>query len=392
MTAPATTVTPVAERAPAAACGRDAWRRLLRNKPAMLGVVCIVLFVGAAVLRARSSRRTARSRASSRTGCCRPRPSTSWARTSRAATSSAGSSTARRSASSWAWAPVVMALTMGGLLGALAGGLGGRVDAVLMRARTSCSSIPGILLAIGIVAWLDRGLRQIMLAVAVTYAPIFARILRESLLALRGVRLRHRRALGRRGRGRVLTRHMMPNALTPLIVQATLVLATAVIDIAGLGFLGLGPPDPRTPEWGTMLTDARRFLAVGAVAGVLPRGGDRHQRDRLQPARRRPARVARPEAQAMTGTLPTPPVATHRRARAAARRRGPASSGSGPTTGRSTPSTASRSSSQAARRLGLVGESGCGKSVTNLAIIRLLPKPAGPDRGRHGARSTARTS
>ena len=60
------------------------------------------------------------------------------------------------------------------------------------------------------------------------------------------------RSIGRRGR-RLLTRHMLPNSLTPLIVAATLALATAIIDIAGLGFLGLGPPDPRTPEWGTML-------------------------------------------------------------------------------------------------------------------------------------------
>jgi peptide/nickel transport system permease protein len=53
---------------------------------------------------------------------------------------------------------------------------------------------------------------------------------------------------------------MLPNALTPLIVQATLALATAIIDVAGLGFLGLGPPDPRTAEWGTMLTDSTKFL------------------------------------------------------------------------------------------------------------------------------------
>ena len=59
---------------------------------------------------------------------------------------------------------------------------------------------------------------------------------------------------------RLLLRHMLPNALTPLIVAATLALATAIIDVAGLGFLGLGPPDPRTAEWGTMLTDARSFL------------------------------------------------------------------------------------------------------------------------------------
>ena len=67
------------------------------------------------------------------------------------------------------------------------------------------------------------------------------------------------RALGA-SRGRLLLRHMLPNALTPLIVQATLALATAIIDVAGLGFLGLGPPDPRTAEWGTMLTESTRFL------------------------------------------------------------------------------------------------------------------------------------
>jgi peptide/nickel transport system permease protein len=109
-----------------------------------------------------------------------------------------------------------------------------------------------------------------MLAIAVTYAPIFARLLRGSLLSLReSDYVIAARSVGASG-GRVLTRHMMPNALTPLIVQATLVLATAIIDIAGLGFLGLGPPDPRTPDWGTMLTDARRFLATAPWLVFFP--------------------------------------------------------------------------------------------------------------------------
>ncbi len=155
---------------------------------------------------------------------------------------------------------VVMALVMGGVVGALAGGIGGRVDAFLMRTTDVLLAIPGILLAIGIIAWLDRGMLQLMLAIAVTYASVFARLLRGSLLALREADyVIAARSIGA-SRMRLLVRHMLPNALTPLIVQATLVLATAIIDIAGLGFLGLGPPDPRTPEWGTMLVDARRFL------------------------------------------------------------------------------------------------------------------------------------
>ena len=89
---------------------------------------------------------------------------------------------------------VIMALAMGGLIGAIAGGLGGRVDSVLMRSIDVLLAIPGILLAIGIMAWLDRGLLQIMLAVAITYVPIFARILRGSHARPARVRLRDRRS------------------------------------------------------------------------------------------------------------------------------------------------------------------------------------------------------
>jgi peptide/nickel transport system permease protein len=155
---------------------------------------------------------------------------------------------------------VIMGVGIGGVIGALAGGVGGRVDAVLMRVVDVLLSIPGILLAIGIVSWLDRGLLQIMFAVAMTNAPIFARILRGSFLALReSDYVTAARSLGASGT-RIVLRHLLPNALTPLIVAATLALATAIIDVAGLGFLGLGIPDPRTPEWGTMLTDSVKFL------------------------------------------------------------------------------------------------------------------------------------
>ncbi len=155
---------------------------------------------------------------------------------------------------------VIMALIMGGIAGATAGAVGGKVDNVVMRIVDVMLAIPGILLAIGIVAWLGQGLPQIMIAVAATNAPIFARILRGSLLANREVDyVSAARSLGA-SRSRMLFRHMLPNSLTALIVAATLALATAIIDVAGLGFLGLGPADPRTPEWGTMLTDATRFI------------------------------------------------------------------------------------------------------------------------------------
>jgi peptide/nickel transport system permease protein len=154
---------------------------------------------------------------------------------------------------------VVMGVAMGGSIGAVAGAFGGRVDSVLMRVVDVLLAIPGILLAIGIVVWLDRGLLQIMFAVAATNAPIFSRILRGSMLALReSDYVTAARSMGA-STPRLLLKHMLPNSLTPIIVASTLALATAIIDVAGLGFLGLGPPDPRTAEWGTMLTGATSF-------------------------------------------------------------------------------------------------------------------------------------
>jgi peptide/nickel transport system permease protein len=155
---------------------------------------------------------------------------------------------------------VIFGLIGGSIVGAIAGGAGGVLDGVLMRIVDALLAVPGILLAIGIVSWLGHGELQIMLAVGVSYSPLFARLLRGSLLALReSDYVIAARSMGA-SPARILLRHMLPNALTPLIVQATLFTATAIIDVAGLGFLGLGPGDPRIAEWGEMLTESSSFL------------------------------------------------------------------------------------------------------------------------------------
>ena len=165
---------------------------------------------------------------------------------------------------------VVFGLIFGTTVGAIAGGAGGLVDGFLMRVVDVLLAVPGILLAIGIVAWLGHGEIQIMLAVGISYSPMFARLLRGSLLALRESDY----VIAARSMGasplRILLRHMLPNALTPLIVQATLAAATAIIDVAGLGFLGLGPGDPRIAEWGEMLTDSSRFLQSAPYLVFFP--------------------------------------------------------------------------------------------------------------------------
>jgi peptide/nickel transport system permease protein len=167
---------------------------------------------------------------------------------------------------------VSVGLSFGLLLGALAGYIGGFVDSLIMRMMDVMLSIPGLLLAIGIVAVLGPGLFQIMVAVGATQIPIFARLLRGSILAQReNDFVLAARAVGVPGRT-ILASHILPNAISPVIVQGTLALATAIIDVAALGFLGLGPQDPSTPEWGTMLTDATRFLQTAPYLALIPGG------------------------------------------------------------------------------------------------------------------------
>ena len=165
---------------------------------------------------------------------------------------------------------VIIGVSVGATFGAIAGYFRGRVDSVIMRAVDIMLSIPGLLFAIAVVTFLGQGVPQIALAIAILNVPIFARLLRGTLLGVREAEyVSAARAIGVGGRT-LLVRHMLPNAVGPLIVAGTLALATAVIDAAALGFLGLGPPDPRTPEWGMMLSDSYRYLNQAPFLAFFP--------------------------------------------------------------------------------------------------------------------------
>jgi peptide/nickel transport system permease protein len=165
---------------------------------------------------------------------------------------------------------VAAGLTIGLLLGATAGYVGGFTDSVIMRCMDVMLAIPGLLLAIGIVAALGQGLWQIMVAVGITNVPVFARLLRGSVLGQREQDfVLAARSVGVRKRT-ILFGHILPNSMSPLIVGATLAMATAIIDVAGLGFLGLGPQDPGTPEWGTMLTQVDVYLQSAPFLAIIP--------------------------------------------------------------------------------------------------------------------------
>ncbi len=154
---------------------------------------------------------------------------------------------------------ITFAIIIGGIIGALAGFIGGWLDNILMRLMDVLLAFPSLLLAIAIVAVLGPGLRNALLAIGIVSIPIYARIVRASVLSVKELDfVSASRALGASKLQLLLTK-VMPNALTPLIVRGTLGIATAILDAAGLSFLGLGAEKP-IPEWGLMLGEERNSI------------------------------------------------------------------------------------------------------------------------------------
>jgi peptide/nickel transport system permease protein/dipeptide transport system permease protein len=154
---------------------------------------------------------------------------------------------------------VGLALTIGTLLGALAGYYKGWLDNLIMRFMDIILAFPHILLAIVIVAYLGPGLRNAMMAIGIINIPRFARIVRASVMDEYGKDyVTAARAVGASDR-RVIFNAILPNCLAPMIVQASLGFGAAILDAAGLSFLGLGAQPP-IPEWGAMIAEGRAMI------------------------------------------------------------------------------------------------------------------------------------
>jgi peptide/nickel transport system permease protein len=164
---------------------------------------------------------------------------------------------------------VVIALSLGVPVGMLAGYLGGPVDGVISRMTDAMLACPFLILAIALSAFLGPSLTNAMIAIGISATPIFIRLTRAQVLAVKVEDyIEAARAVGNPGL-RIALRHILPNIMAPLIVQATLAIAAAVIAEASLSFLGLGqqPPDP---SWGSMLNTAKNYVDQAPWMAIWP--------------------------------------------------------------------------------------------------------------------------
>jgi peptide/nickel transport system permease protein len=164
---------------------------------------------------------------------------------------------------------VALAMAVGLPLGLLAGYRGGWLDAVIMRPLDMVLSLPALLLAVSLIAILGQGSGVALIAIAVIYLPILARVLRSSVLVVR----ERPYVVAARARGvthtRTMVRHVLPNAVGPALVQATVLMGFAIQIEAALSFLGLGAQPP-TPSLGLMLLDGYQVLQQAWWVDVFP--------------------------------------------------------------------------------------------------------------------------
>jgi peptide/nickel transport system permease protein len=154
---------------------------------------------------------------------------------------------------------VGLAMMVGVPLGAIAGGLGGVVDEIIMRITDVFLSFPPLLLAIAIAAFLGPNLQNAMLAIAVSWWPWYTRIIRGQAVSIRERQfVRAARSIGT-PMHRIIFEHILPNTFAPVIVQASMDIGGVILTIASLSFLGLGAQPP-TPEWGLLISTSRTYF------------------------------------------------------------------------------------------------------------------------------------
>lgn len=150
-------------------------------------------------------------------------------------------------------------LCVGGFFGALCSYYGGLVDGIIMRIMDMLTSLPSILLSMCVVAALGASMENLLIALAISQIPVFTRMVRSSMLTVVDMEyVEAAKACGTRD-GRIMIKHILPNAMGPVIVQTTRTISQTILSAAGLSYIGLGVQPP-TPEWGAMLSAGREYM------------------------------------------------------------------------------------------------------------------------------------
>jgi peptide/nickel transport system permease protein len=257
---------PVIERG--ATPARRAWRRLLRRRSAMLGLVFVIFFVLVAIF---APVIAPYDPVATSWSAVRNPPSMEYL----FGTDEIGRDVLSRviwgsRASLLAGlVSVCISMALGVPIGLLAGYLGGWVDGLISRFTDAMLAVPFLILAIALAAFLGPSLTNAMIAIGVSATPVFVRLTRAQVLAVKVEDfVEAARAVGN-PHWRIALRHILPNVLPPLIVQATLAIAAAVIAEASLSFLGLGQQPP-APSWGSMLNTAKNFVDQAPWMAIWP--------------------------------------------------------------------------------------------------------------------------
>ena len=155
-----------------------------------------------------------------------------------------------------------IALCLGTVLGAVSGYRGGFIDQVLMRIVDTIQAFPSFILAMGIAAALGNSVTNIVIAIAITHVPIYARLIRGEMLRIREMEYAEAARTVGNPRRRIIFYHLLPNCFPPVVVQATLAMGFAILTVAALSYIGLGIRPP-TSEWGAMTAEGASYIVSG---------------------------------------------------------------------------------------------------------------------------------
>ncbi len=163
----------------------------------------------------------------------------------------------------------MISLVIGGMLGAISGYYGGRIDNIIMRSLDVLLAVPPVLLAIAIVSALGVGMKNLILAMVISGIPKFSRTVRSQVLSLKDSEFVEAAKIAGSSNFRIILVHIIPNTLAPIIVKATMGIGQTIIMAAGLSFLGLGIMPPR-PEWGAILSEGKRYIVYSPYLVLFP--------------------------------------------------------------------------------------------------------------------------